>query len=93
MKMAMEYLRNNARMAADEVKNIQEEETSDEDVLAKWETLLPDYPKWNCGGTDFSFEEYDADGKKGVMFCLDGCEAYVLAYKTLDHSWRIPAEI
>ncbi len=28
-------------------------------VMAEWEARLPQYPKWNQGGTDFSIEEYD----------------------------------
>ena len=28
-------------------------------MMAEWEVKLPQYPKWSCGGTKFSIEEYD----------------------------------
>ena len=27
--------------------------------LARWDELLPVFPKWSCGGSDFNIEEYD----------------------------------
>ncbi len=29
-------------------------------VLAEWDTKLPQYPKWSCGGTLLHIEQYDA---------------------------------
>lgn len=84
MKMALEYLRQNARMAAEEIKNIeQEEKPADEEVLAQWETLLPDYPVYSCGGTEFEFEKttFGLDDKPSVALRFSGCEAYLLAYE------------
>ena len=28
-------------------------------VMAEWDEKLPQYPKWNCGGSEFNIEEYD----------------------------------
>lgn len=28
-------------------------------VMAEWDKYLPQYPKWNCGGSEFNIEEYD----------------------------------
>jgi len=30
-----------------------------EEALAGWDTVLPMYPKWTCGGTDLHIETYD----------------------------------
>lgn len=41
---------------------IQEEqaiETRNANVLVEWEVKLPNFPKWDCGGTNFHIEEYD----------------------------------
>ncbi len=41
---------------------IQEEQAQlakDEAELAQWDVLLPQYPKWTCGGSKFNLEEYD----------------------------------
>ncbi len=41
---------------------IQEEQAQrakDEAELAQWDTLLPQYPKWSCGGSKYNLEEYD----------------------------------
>lgn len=87
LKMAMEFLRQNARIAADEISKIEaEEKPSDEEQLAKWDTLLSDYPKWSCGGKEFEYEEYtygENDDRKGIRFTFDGCEAYTLAYQAV----------
>lgn len=32
---------------------------ADEEILARWESELPQYPRWNCGGHDFRLENYD----------------------------------
>lgn len=28
-------------------------------VMAAWDEKLSHYPKWNCGGTDYAFDDYD----------------------------------
>ena len=28
-------------------------------VMAQWDQYLSNYPKWNCGGSEFNIEEYD----------------------------------
>ncbi len=28
-------------------------------VMAQWDEKLPQYPKWNCGGTDWAIDDYD----------------------------------
>ena len=41
---------------------VQEEQAQmarDESELNQWETLLPQYPKWNCGGCEYNLEEYE----------------------------------
>jgi len=40
-----------------------------EAALAKWDTLLPQYPKWDQGGNEISIEEYGVE---------NGCPAYGL---------------
>lgn len=29
------------------------------DVFAQWQQLLPNFPMWNCGGSDYQIEEFD----------------------------------
>ena len=53
---------------------IQEEEARRaraEAELARWEELLPQYPKWDCGGTDVNLEDYGSDGIS-LSVCFDG---------------------
>ena len=40
-------------------------------VMAQWDEKLPQYPKWNCGGTEMYIEDYD---ENGFMFsvCFNG---------------------
>ena len=41
---------------------VQEEQAQlakDAGVLAQWNTLLPQYPSWTCGGSGFGLEEYE----------------------------------
>ena len=41
---------------------VQEEQArvaKDEAELARWESLLGRFPKWNCGGSGFNLEEYE----------------------------------
>lgn len=41
---------------------IQEEQAQrdkDDAELAQWDTMLPQYPKWTCGGNKYNLEEYD----------------------------------
>lgn len=82
LSAAMEFLRQNARRAAEEIKNLEVEETlTDEQVMAKWDELLPDFPKWSCGGNGFSFEEDDlGEDGKCVRFYLNAIEANYIAY-------------
>ena len=35
-------------------------------VMAQWDEALPQYPKWNCGGSELNIEDYGPDG---VTFC------------------------
>lgn len=37
----------------------QAKEESKAAVLAQWDTLLPQYPKWSCGGTEYYLEACD----------------------------------
>ena len=39
------------------------QQEKDEKVLAEFAATLPQYPKWNCGGSNFEFE--DAGGQNG----------------------------
>lgn len=82
LKMAMEFLRQNARKAAEELGKLEiEHKETDEEVMDRWETLLPDFPKWTCGGNHFSFEEENIDGQHYVRFYLSAAEASWLAYQ------------
>ena len=41
---------------------VQEEQLQlkkDEAELARWDTVLAHFPKWNCGGNQYNLEEYD----------------------------------
>ena len=57
-------------------------ELTDEEVMAKLETLLPDFPKWDCGGNHFSIEEEDIDGQRFIRFYASAAEMSWIAYKT-----------
>lgn len=82
-RMAMEILRTSAEKAAAEGKlDLEEKELSDDEVIAKIETLLPDFPKWDCGGNHFSIEEEDIDGQHFVRFYASAAEISWMAYKT-----------
>ncbi len=37
----------------------QSKASRDATLMAQWEQQLPQYPKWNCGGSDFNFEQID----------------------------------
>lgn len=92
LKMAMELLRQNARKAAEELGKLEiEHQETDEEVMARWETLLPDFPKWTCGGNHFSFVEEDIDGQHYVRFYLSAAEASWLAYqaKMISNGFRM----
>lgn len=44
---------------------VQEEERAAQQnaaVLAQWDAVLPQYPKWTCGGRELYIEEYGSDG-------------------------------
>lgn len=85
LKMGLEFLRENARRAAEEISKLEEEESlTDEELLAKWDELLPDFPKWNCGGNHYSFEKLDlGDDGEGYSFSLDAASASWIAYKAM----------
>lgn len=83
-RMAMEMLRTSAEKAAAEGKlELEEKEPTDEEVMARWETVLPDFPKWTCGGNHFRMEEEDVDGMHLVRFYLSAAEASWIAYKAI----------
>lgn len=83
-RMAMEMLRKSAEKAAAEGKlELEEKEPTDEEVMARWETVLPDFPKWTCGGNHFRMEEEDVDGMHLVRFYLSAAEASWIAYKAV----------
>lgn len=84
LKRAMEMLRRSAENAAKQVENLEAEKTlTDEEVLAQWETLLPDFPKWECGGNHYSIEEDKNEDFPCVRFYLDAAEASWLAYRAV----------
>ena len=84
LKRAMEMLRQNAQRASEEISKLEEEkELTDEEVMAQWDTLLSDYPKWTCGGNHFSMEEEVFDGIHMVRFYLSASEASWLAYQAI----------
>lgn len=37
-------------------------------VMSKWDKQLPQYPKWNCGGSHFEIEVYDGFTTFSVNF-------------------------
>lgn len=85
MKMAMEFLRRNAQQAAAEIEKLEDEkQLTDEEVMVQWETLLPDYPKWQCGGNHFELEKDDlGDGETCIRFYLSAVEANFIAYQAV----------
>lgn len=87
LKMAMEMLRRNAHKAAEEIEKAASESDAtltDEEVMAKWDTILPNYPKWTCGGNHFELEEDDlGDDGKCVRFYLNASEASWIAYQAI----------
>ena len=53
-------------------------------VLAKWAEKMPQYPVWNCGGTDFELEEGDNWIKFSVFFATEAeGERSIPAYREL----------
>ncbi len=49
----------------------QAQTASDTAVMAEWDEKLPQYPKWNQGGTDFHIEEYEPN-IYGFSACFNG---------------------
>lgn len=50
---------------------VQEEQMHADDhasVMSKWDAKLPQYPKWNCGGSHFEIEVYDGFTTFSVNF-------------------------
>lgn len=81
-RMAMEILRTSAEKAAAEAQlDAEEKDLTDEEVMAQWETLLPEFPKWTCGGNHLRIEEEDIDGMHIVRFYVSATEASWIAYK------------
>lgn len=75
-----------ARKAVEEIEKIEVDAApTDEEVMARWDELLSDYPKWTCGGNGFSLEEDDlGDGSgKCVRFYLNAIEANYVAYRAV----------
>lgn len=56
------------------VQEEQAAQANDAAVMAEWDEKLPQYPKWSCGGTDFSLEEYDP-GSYQLSACFASHEA------------------
>ena len=54
-------------------------------VLVKWDQLIPQYPKWNFGGKNFSLEIYDdSESIPRYLFCADGVNnSHVQQYRNL----------
>ena len=46
-------------------------QSANEAVLAQWAEKMPQYPLWNCGGTDFYLEEYEP-GVFSFTACFSG---------------------
>ncbi len=46
----------------------QAQRAKDEAELNQWDTMLPQYPKWTCGGSEYNLEEYDP----GVIYFSAG---------------------
>ena len=41
------------------VQEEQARQAKDEAELSRWDTLLPNFPKWTCGGSEYNLEEYE----------------------------------
>lgn len=41
------------------VQEEQAQRAKDEAELSRWDVLLPQYPKWTCGGSKYNLEEYE----------------------------------
>ena len=41
------------------VQEEQARQAKDEAELAQWDALLPNFPKWTCGGSEYNLEEYE----------------------------------
>ena len=50
------------------VQEEQAQKARDEAELAQWDTMLPQYPKWICGGSKYNLEEYEP----GVIYFSAG---------------------
>lgn len=63
---------------------VKAQQAKDEAVLAKFDTLLPQYPKWNVGGSEFNLEEDgESNGYPIYYFNLVGGQAILDAYIAL----------
>ena len=41
------------------IQEEQAQQAKDEAELARWDALLPQYPRWTCGGWEYDMEEYE----------------------------------
>lgn len=54
---------------------VQEEQAAqaqDAQVMAEWDEMLSEYPKWNCGGADYRIESFDGQ----LWFCANFPDHY-----------------
>ena len=67
------------------VREEEQQARRDEEELAKWEQLLPHFPKWSCGGSELNLEEYDHAVIFSVSFSKNNAAAQraVLEYREL----------
>ena len=68
---------------------IQEEQQAADrnaEVMAQWDALLPQYPKWSCGGTSFHIEDY---GSNGFMFSAEFKNAPQAAHRAVEEYRQI----
>lgn len=81
VKMAMEFLRKNAQTAAEEISKLEVEESlTDGEVLAKWDELLSDFPKWSCGGNHYDIDRLN---EECISFSLDATYSSWIAYQAV----------
>lgn len=84
LKRAVEMLRRSAEKASAEMQQeLEEKQLTDEEVMAQWETLLPDFPKWECGGNHFSLKKETYDDGEYINFQLNAADASWLAYRAV----------
>ena len=71
------------------VQEEQEQMARDDAELNQWETMLPQYPKWTCGGCEYNLEEYEP----GVIYFSAGFRGDVsAAHRALEQYRQILVE-